>query len=127
MPVRARLFLFRKKKLTAKQQVSSPLIDGALQAVAAAKLLPADKELAALAAKLDGRAKAIAVEVAVIKKDVAAKQAVATTTGQKFKAAESSRAGILKRHDAAVAVVAAAFFRFWKPANSTFRIFKESC
>ena len=96
------------KKLTAKQQVSSPLIAGALQTVAAAKLLPADKELAALAAKLDGRAKAIAVEVAAIKKDVAAKQAVATTTGQKFKAAESVRAGVLKRHDAAAAIVAAA-------------------
>ena len=64
--------------------------------------------MAALAAKLDGRAKVIAVEVAAIKKDVAAKQAVATTTGQKFKAAESVRAGVLKRHDAAAAIVAAA-------------------
>jgi len=93
------------KKLTDKQKVSSPLIAAALQAVAAAKLLPADKELAALAAKLDGRGKAMAAEVTAIKKDVAAKQAVATTTDKKLKAAETSRAGILKRHDAAAQIV----------------------
>ena len=50
-------------KLAARQKVATPLIDSAAKAVAAAGLLPADKELAGLAAKLDGRAKKIAGEV----------------------------------------------------------------
>ncbi|HAA50834.1 MAG TPA: hypothetical protein DCE43_14055 [Planctomycetaceae bacterium] len=90
------------KKLQDKQKPGLPLVESARQAVAAAKLLAGDKELAGIVAKLDGRAKKVAAEMAALEKDRAAKQAAAEVTGKALKAAEVVRDAAVKKHAEAV-------------------------
>jgi hypothetical protein len=75
------------------------------------KLLAGDKELAAVIAKLDTRAKAMVSQLAALEKDRAAKQSAALATGKALKAAEVARDTAVKKHDDTVKLFEA---EMWK-------------
>jgi len=99
------------KKLQEKQKAGLPLLAGARGGVAALKLLAGDKELAAVIAKLDTRAKAMVSQLAALEKDRAAKQSAALATGKALKAAEVARDTAVKKHDDTVKLFEA---EMWK-------------
>ena len=90
-----------QKQLSGKQAVATPLAEAAVATVAAAKLLPADTELANILKSLDASSKKRSSEAAALAKTVAAHQAKAKTTGDVFTAADKAAKAVQSRHEVA--------------------------
>lgn len=94
-----------KNQLTAKQAIAMPLTEASVNATKAAELLPADKEVAALAQKLKARADKITAEVAAANKVVEEKTPPATAAAEALAAAKQGAMEVKKRFDDARAKV----------------------
>ncbi|MCH7725020.1 MAG: DUF1553 domain-containing protein, partial [Planctomycetes bacterium] len=73
-----------KNQLAEKQKVAKPVSEAVAKMLEAAKNLPADKELADLAAKMKAKSDKVAGEVVALEKAITEKTSAATTATEKF-------------------------------------------